>query len=1059
MASPERITILHVSDFHFSTKRKRDQELVVGALLDDLKTLCIGHRKPDIVMFGGDLTQGPPGDSHAEAYDFLLEPLQKVTNTSHERMFIVPGNHDVERDAIDGLINEHNTWQAQANTLDDINAAFEAGSFDAAHKAKFASYLELEDYMSKSSLVFQNIFCAVYYIEALHTDVVIFNSSMLSTGGHKSFGRDEGKMVIPEFAVTEAIAKLKPGSFRIFTTHHPLEAFSESGRTFLNRQFERNANLYLFGHMHDPSSRHTFGFEGNLFSNQAGAIFTHRKNYYIGYSLICIEKHQGYYEAILRSYFPERGCFDDAVDRVEHGRFYNSQEARQYWRSLANPVDDKAFRNELVGPTYDRFVAELGELGVLDSGGRQNFVAPRLNRIEMANSKEDAARIDIPLPFEKFVTDTANSIIYSPQEYGRTTVLRELEFELLRNAKDHVVARLPIMVRFDEIRHNASQMTKLVKSRSHMDAQVFDTEVLLRLGMVCVLIDDVLFSDHKRMTIIRDFISAFPKCRYVLSSLKSSAAPYGTHVVPEAPVRFEFVELCELRRKEMRQLVKMKVPNADDVEAVLDRLHSEISEINLPFTPANGTILMTIYEQNSNFQPINRSVVIEQFVDATLRKGSADQFRRETFDYSNKTALLAHVAAWMAKANCYTPQFEQFREAMKAYVDKVGLVADLDQLAAEFFEARIMRKLPDGRVSFRYRAVLEYFIAIEMIAEPDFKAWVLDESRYLSFINEIQYYAGKIRNDAVVVNTIAERFERSIHEVVTALGSPFDPEQLATIELPRKGNSDSLSQLSDHLMGGPLSREEKDEALDADLPRDHEERQVVFRPRIEHPGHKLLVALLLFSGVVKNMETIDSTDKRRHLKLAWKGWSLMLKTSLSIVEELAKQRKMRINGVLYEIYAPRAMPDEELGRQIALVMPTSITRLISAAMGTEKLQRQLTEPELDDSNEPLVYEFLRSCLIADLKLPATPGVLRDLMKKLVPSEYLSEALIWKIIDLRKMDHISAQHFEAVQSDVAGAIVRLSGGKPSELHKEKSKQIEKLRRQSLLLKIARQKDDS
>ncbi|MDR6755404.1 putative MPP superfamily phosphohydrolase [Mycoplana sp. BE70] len=1058
MASPERITILHVSDFHFSAKRKRDQEMVVRALLDDLKTLCIGHRKPDIVVFGGDLTQAPPSDSHAEAYDFLLEPLQKVTNTSHERMFIVPGNHDVERDAIDNFLDSHLTWQSQSNNLDEINAAYDAGNFTTAHKAKFDSYLELEDYLSKSSLVFQNIFCAVYHIEALNTDVVIFNSSILSTGGHKSFDRDEGKMVISEFAVAEAMDKLKPGSFRIFTTHHPLEVFSESGRAFMTRMVERNANLFLFGHMHDPTSKHIVGFEGNVFSNQAGAIFTHRKDYYIGYGLICIEKEKGYYEAILRSYYPDRNCFDDAIDKVRGGRFYNSQDARQYWRSLSSPVDDAAFRKQLSGPAYNSVVAELVELGVLDAGGRQNFVAPRLNKIEVASSKENAARFDTPLPFEKLVTDPANFIVYSPQEYGRTTVLRELQLELLAKAESHELARLPIMISFDEVAQNAAHLTRVVKSRSHMDSQVIDTEVLLRLGSVCLLIDDVDFSDRRRMAIIRDFISAFPKCRYILSSLKSSAAPYGAHVVPEVPVRFEFVELCELKRKEMRQLIKLKLANSGDVEAILDRLHSEISGINLPFTAANGTILMTIYEQNSNFRPINRSVVIEQFVDATLRKSSADQSQRETFDYSNKTALLAHVAGWMAKENCYTPQFERFRGAMKAYVDKVGLVADLDLLAAEFFEARIMRRQSDGGVAFRYRAVLEYFIAIQMIAEPDFKLWVLDDSRYLSFINEIQYYAGKIRNDAKVVDLISERFARNIDEVAEILGTPFDPAQLATLELPRKGDSASLSQLSTHLMGQPLSREERDEALEAEIPRDDEDRQVVFRPRIEHPGHKLLVGLLLFSGLVKNMETIDSSDKQRHLRLAWKGWSLMLKSSLSLVEELAKHRQMRINGVLYEIHAPRAMPNEELGRQIALVMPTSITRLISAAMGTEKLQLQLTEPELDDSGEPLVYEFLRSCLIADLKLPVTPSVLKNLIKKLAASEYLSEALIWKIIELRKMDQISSQHFEALQSDVAGAIVRLHGGKPSDLHRDKSKQIEKLRRESLMLKIARQKEE-
>src|SRR3546814_8119607 len=46
------------------------------------------------------------------------------------------------------------------------------------------------------------------------------------------------------------------------------------------------------------------------------------------------------------------------------------------------------------------------------------------------------------------------------------------------------------------------------------------------------------------------------------------------------------------------------------------------------------------------------------------------------------------------------------------------------------------------RSCFRYRAFLEYFIASQMDISPDFRSWVLDDSRYLSFVNELNYYAG-----------------------------------------------------------------------------------------------------------------------------------------------------------------------------------------------------------------------------------------------------------------------------------------------------------------------------
>src|SRR3546814_1342499 len=64
------------------------------------------------------------------------------------------------------------------------------------------------------------------------------------------------------------------------------------------------------------------------------------------------------------------------------------------------------------------------------------------------------------------------------------------------------------------------------------------------------------------------------------------------------------------------------------------------------------------------------------------------------------------------------------------------------------------------RSCFRYRAFLEYFIASQMDISPDFRSWVLDDSRYLSFVNELNYYAGLERSDAELLAVIGDRFQK-----------------------------------------------------------------------------------------------------------------------------------------------------------------------------------------------------------------------------------------------------------------------------------------------------------
>lgn len=1044
------LSILHISDFHFTKRKSRDQQVVVDALIDDLEQLCIGHRRPDLVIFSGDLVNWGGVDSHAGAYDFLLARVAEATGCSDERMFIAPGNHDLSQAAVTASKAEHQEWRAAAGDANAMNSLFDGNAFEEIAQKKFEAYFELERYLSDGSLRHRNQFASVYWIAALNIDIVVLNTAMLSVGGHKEFPPDEGLLAVPEYALLDAARALTQGSYRVYVTHHPFNMLSESAARILRRSIEENAHVHLYGHMHDPESRNSVGFRGQLFSDQAGAVFTQRTQAYIGYSLISVDRTTGYYETHLRTYFDDRKAFDEARDVVTNGKFYSSQEASQFWRKVATPIDDSAFRKHLAGTALDAFTAEMKE-NESDWEAHELFVPPPMKRTPNQSVAGDGLKSSdsTHVPFDNIIRDEGNIVIYAAAEYGRTTVLRELAYRMMAEASDLRFPRLPILVDFNDVKQNITSLLRVVRSRAPELYQSVDTESVLKLGHACLLIDDVVFEDLRRMQILRDFIKAYPKVRYVLSALTGSAAPYGSHVNLEMPIHFDFVELCVFRRRDMRQLVA-KFNGGTDVDAVLDRLQAEFQEINIPFTAANGSILMSIYEEQSGFRPINRSVLIEQFIDTTLKKAAIEQSRRETFDYANKTALLADLAGWMAQQNNYTPASEDVRSVMKFYINRVGLNVPLDDLLQEFLNARIFVRKNEDRLRFRYRAILEYFIALQMSISRKFKEWVLAEERYLQFVNEIQYYAGKLRNDDAMVDEIGRRFEAVLLEF-QGEGRPLDPRQIQSLRLPGK-DGELADDLLNQYLEEPLTEEERDAELEAQLPQDVEKRQEVFRPEIKDSGQKLLVSLFLYSGVLKNMELIDDPQKRQHLAALWRGWSIFWLISLMVIPEIARHRRFRINGVLYELNAPHDMPDAELARALSLGMPNGIGQMMAASLGTEKLERQLVEPLLSTSNEPLAYEFLRTSLIADLKLSATPGTIKAALERFRVSPYLAEALVWKVAALRRMDRINSRHFDAILPQIAATLADLSGVPKKERDEEKRRQMLRLNREKLMLRI-------
>lgn len=1061
-ASP-LLTILHISDFHYSTRKRREQGIVVDALIRDLETLCVGHRRPDVVLFSGDLVQAAGVDLHSDAYDFLLERVLKATGCSEERLFITPGNHDLSWKGLEEHGDALRAWRGvigQSDEMARINALYEERAFDAPVAAKFAEYLELDQYLRSGGRGverrLQTAFVTVDRIEAIDVDLVTFNTAVFSSGGHKAFDADERKLVVPEYAVMEAVKALTPDSFRLFVTHHPFAHLSEVSARYLEGEITRHADLHLFGHMHDPQPRKVVGLKGEVVSNQAGALFTSRTDYYDGYALITVDRQDRLTETLVRSYFKERDEFDEGVDLVEGGRWWSSEEAKRHFRTIASPVAEGAFREHLAGPALTALLArETGDGG--DGDLHERFVAPPLLRhvIAETNPEDEKVEIETPVPFDDVVRGDTNLILYARPEYGRTTLLKQIRYGLLKQAAEIGFPRLPVLIDFRDISSNVDNMLRKVKGGAEAAPETSNVEALLKLGHACVLIDDVHFGDTNRMRILRQFVERYPKARYVLSSPQGSATNMGAFVNPGMPVGFEFVEVREFRRDNMRQLLR-RDDRCTDVEHWLDRLQTEFLEINLPFTAANGSILIEILSQKHNFTPTNRAVLMEQFVDSTLRKASIEQSRRETFDYTNKTDLLSHIAAWMAKRDEYVPPREELRAEMRSYVDARGLNVALDDLFAEFQTARIFVSKSEDRMAFRYRGVMEYFIALRMTADQDFRAWVLDEQRYLRFINEIQYYAGKLRNDAALVDLVAERHARIMAEVTVATGE-IDLNEFDHVPLPTERKDADLEQTSQEVFSPPLSQEEKDEEIEAGLPKDAEDRQEVFRPRTDDIGDRSTYSLLLYSGLIKNMELISDADKRRHLAEIWRGWAYVLGSSLRFAPRLAKERRFRAHGIVYEVRAPQGMSDATLLRQLMLQLPHLAVRMISGALGTEKLERQLTEPQFDEHVEPSIIEFLRVGLIADLRLPATPRSVATLANRLQNSKYMLWALIVHIGQLRRLDRVRPEHFQALEAPVAEALAALKGGSRKARLDEKNRQLNRQRRDRLLLTMKRRQE--
>ena len=120
MTPSDTLTILHLSDLHWSEENSKDQDIVITALLADIARLRAEGLVPDIVVFSGDLVQsGDDSASFTKVTNAFVRPITQTTSPAP--LFICPGNHDISRKAVREAPFIETGLKADLTSVDKVN--------------------------------------------------------------------------------------------------------------------------------------------------------------------------------------------------------------------------------------------------------------------------------------------------------------------------------------------------------------------------------------------------------------------------------------------------------------------------------------------------------------------------------------------------------------------------------------------------------------------------------------------------------------------------------------------------------------------------------------------------------------------------------------------------------------------------------------------------------------------------------------------------------------------------------------------------------------------------
>ncbi|HKH43173.1 MAG TPA: metallophosphoesterase [Thermoanaerobaculia bacterium] len=347
------ITWLHLSDLHCCPSMTGyDADQVLASLRDDLRKLEERHGlRPDLVFFTGDAAYGRLGTSRDrdlesqfdEATLFFQEILCIYTEPiPAENLFLVPGNHDIDRQKVQ---DKETAWLeklAADYSVDPITAMIrDASPVWQDYMRRLGAYRDFLKVADLSHLLQDEerlVFSHVREMQGLKVGIAGLSSAWSCRGT----GNDEKSKLwlAGDWQINQLHSNLRHADLRICLVHHPTNWFVPAEDSALQPDFEGCFHFHLHGHEH--SSWVTAN--GVYTRIAAGACYdcSDKPN---GYNIVRLDLDTGQGEVWLREYKKE-------------GRA---------WRG-----------NEIPGKTDERGVWQLPSLRWLPGGTRPKGIKPML---------------------------------------------------------------------------------------------------------------------------------------------------------------------------------------------------------------------------------------------------------------------------------------------------------------------------------------------------------------------------------------------------------------------------------------------------------------------------------------------------------------------------------------------------------------------------------------------------------------------------------------------------------------------------------------------------------
>lgn len=301
------ITWLHLSDWHQKGKELDfNKKRVLDELIKDIRSrvqISEELEKIDFIVFSGDVAFSGKQEEYEAAQEYFFKRILEAAGIEEKRLFIIPGNHDLDQSVIEGEIYPtilKKTFESEEKVQEYLTETKKRqlilDPFEA-YQNFVAKYTGQET---------PNYSC--FLSQKTNGKKVAFLgiNSALMAGRKNVEGKvdDRGKLIVGEPQIDDYLQHIKDHDIKIAVMHHPLDWLAEFDRNRVEQRLISECDFILCGHLHKDQAQQIIGTSGDCVIISAGASYNSRESPN-GYNFVHLDFDRGQGTVYLRRWEDE----------------------------------------------------------------------------------------------------------------------------------------------------------------------------------------------------------------------------------------------------------------------------------------------------------------------------------------------------------------------------------------------------------------------------------------------------------------------------------------------------------------------------------------------------------------------------------------------------------------------------------------------------------------------------------------------------------------------------------------------------------------------------------